>query len=58
MISDARRHKIREDADHDEVSAVCSGHLQTMYCVVGNFNIVDKVVYERTLLRVRDGGTM
>jgi hypothetical protein len=29
-----------------------------MYCVVGNFNIIDKVEYERTLIRVRDGGTM
>jgi predicted alpha/beta-fold hydrolase len=42
----------------NEMYDAFSGHLQTMYCVVGNFNIVDKVVYERTLLRVRDGGTM
>ena len=24
-----------------------SGHLQTLYCVVGNFSKVDKVVYHR-----------
>lgn len=24
-----------------------SGHLQTMYCVVGNFTKVDKVEYKR-----------
>ncbi|KAI5124550.1 hypothetical protein M0805_003072 [Coniferiporia weirii] len=35
-----------------------SGHLQTGYCVVGDFSQVDKVVYDRTLLRLKDGGTI
>lgn len=35
-----------------------SGHLQTAYSVVGNFNNVDKVEYVRTLLRLPDGGTV
>ncbi|KAJ9107886.1 hypothetical protein QFC19_002629 [Naganishia cerealis] len=35
-----------------------SGHLQTAYSVVGNFKNVDKVEYERELIRVPDGGTM
>jgi predicted alpha/beta-fold hydrolase len=32
--------------------------LQTAYAVVGNFNNVDKVEYERELIRLPDGGTM
>lgn len=35
-----------------------SGHLQTAYSVVGNFNDVDKVEYERKLIRLPDGGTV
>ncbi|THU85085.1 hypothetical protein K435DRAFT_686298 [Dendrothele bispora CBS 962.96] len=35
-----------------------SGHLQTLYCVLGDFSRVDKVVYERTYLRLMDGGTL
>ncbi|KAL5490359.1 hypothetical protein ACEPAI_5192 [Sanghuangporus weigelae] len=35
-----------------------NGHLQTGYCVVGDFSQVDKVVYDRTLIRLRDGGTL
>lgn len=35
-----------------------SGHLQTAYSVVGNFNNVDKVEYERKLIRLPDGGTV
>ncbi|KAI0695893.1 AB-hydrolase YheT [Cytidiella melzeri] len=35
-----------------------SGHLQTAYCVVGDFSRVDKLEYERTLLQTLDGGTL
>ncbi|KAH8117410.1 AB-hydrolase YheT [Phellopilus nigrolimitatus] len=35
-----------------------SGHLQTFYCVFGDFSQIDKVVYDRTLIRLRDGGTL
>ncbi|KAF9246540.1 AB-hydrolase YheT [Melanogaster broomeanus] len=35
-----------------------SGHLQTLYCVVGDFSQRDKVVYKRTFLRLKDGGTL
>jgi hypothetical protein len=34
------------------------GHAQTGYVVVADFTNVDKVVYERTLLRLPDGGTI
>lgn len=35
-----------------------SGHLQTMYCVLGDFSKIDKVEYDRKLLRTVDGGTL
>ncbi|KAL0571898.1 hypothetical protein V5O48_010060 [Marasmius crinis-equi] len=35
-----------------------NGHLQTLYCVVGDFTKTDKVVYNRTLLRTFNGGTI
>ncbi|CAL1704788.1 unnamed protein product [Somion occarium] len=35
-----------------------SGHLQTLYCVLGDFSKIDKVEYDRTLLRLLDGGTI
>ncbi|THH18139.1 hypothetical protein EW146_g2777 [Bondarzewia mesenterica] len=35
-----------------------NGHLQTAYAAVGNFLNVDKVVYDRKLLRLKDGGTI
>ncbi|KAH9854129.1 AB-hydrolase YheT [Lenzites betulinus] len=35
-----------------------SGHLQTGYCVMGDFSKVDRVEYDRTLLRTLDGGTI
>ncbi|KAJ3998349.1 Alpha/Beta hydrolase protein [Lentinula boryana] len=35
-----------------------SGHLQTLFSVAGDFTNVDKVVYERTYLRLMDGGTL
>ncbi|KAI0781038.1 AB-hydrolase YheT [Trametes elegans] len=35
-----------------------SGHLQTGYCVVGDFSKIDKVEYDRKLLRTLDGGTI
>ncbi|KAF7304864.1 AB hydrolase-1 domain-containing protein [Mycena kentingensis (nom. inval.)] len=35
-----------------------SGHLQTIYCVVGDFSKVDVLQYKRQLLRLTDGGTM
>ncbi|KAF9514118.1 hypothetical protein BS47DRAFT_1316969 [Hydnum rufescens UP504] len=34
------------------------GHLQTIFVVVGDFSKVDKVTYERTLIRTPDGGTL
>lgn len=34
------------------------GHAQTGYVVAADFTKVDKVVYERTLLRLPDGGTI
>lgn len=35
-----------------------NGHVQTAYCVAGDFTNVDKVVYHRKLLRMVDGGTL
>ncbi|KAI0831202.1 AB-hydrolase YheT [Trametes gibbosa] len=35
-----------------------SGHLQTGYCVIGDFAKVDRVEYDRKLLRTLDGGTI
>ncbi|KAF8329178.1 Alpha/Beta hydrolase protein [Cantharellus anzutake] len=35
-----------------------AGHLNTIYCVVGDFTKKDLVEYERTLLRLPDGGTI
>ncbi|KAH7889715.1 AB-hydrolase YheT [Phlebopus sp. FC_14] len=35
-----------------------NGHLQTLYCVVGDFSQRDKVTYKRAFLRLRDGGTL
>lgn len=40
------------------IERINRGHLQTAYVVSGNFTNVDKVVYERVLLRVPDGGTL
>ncbi|TCD69713.1 hypothetical protein EIP91_006480 [Steccherinum ochraceum] len=34
------------------------GHLQTLWSVAGDFSKIDKVEYERTLLRTVDGGTL
>jgi len=35
-----------------------SGHLQTLYCVLGDFSKIDKVEYDRKLLKTVDGGTL
>ncbi|KAK7033516.1 hypothetical protein VNI00_012738 [Paramarasmius palmivorus] len=35
-----------------------NGHLQTLYCVIGDFTKTDKVVYNRTLIKTYDGGTL
>lgn len=35
-----------------------NGHLQTLFTQIGNFENVDHIVYERTLLRLPDGGTI
>ncbi|KAI9440604.1 AB-hydrolase YheT [Lactarius indigo] len=35
-----------------------NGHLQTGYAVVGDFSHADPVVYDRKLLRLKDGGTL
>ncbi|TFK42604.1 Alpha/Beta hydrolase protein [Crucibulum laeve] len=35
-----------------------NGHLQTIYCVLGNFAKNDLIWYERTYLRLSDGGTL
>ncbi|KAI0374786.1 AB-hydrolase YheT [Pilatotrama ljubarskyi] len=35
-----------------------SGHMQTAYCVLGDFSRIDKVEYDRKLLRTLDGGTI
>ncbi|KAG7445503.1 AB-hydrolase YheT [Guyanagaster necrorhizus] len=35
-----------------------NGHLQLIYCVVGDFSKTDHVVYKRTYLRLVDGGTL
>ncbi|KAF9067633.1 Alpha/Beta hydrolase protein [Rhodocollybia butyracea] len=34
------------------------GHLQTLYSIFGDFTNIDKVMYERTYLRLMDGGTL
>jgi hypothetical protein len=49
---------LRSEAGFKPAWWLNSGHLQTAYCVVGNFNNVDKVDYERRLLRLPDGGTL
>ncbi|KDR81589.1 hypothetical protein GALMADRAFT_239633 [Galerina marginata CBS 339.88] len=35
-----------------------NGHLQTMYCVMGDFSKNDRMWYNRTYLRLADGGTL
>ncbi|KAG6866897.1 hypothetical protein C0991_003812 [Blastosporella zonata] len=35
-----------------------NGHLQTLYCILGNFSKRDEMWYNRTLLRLVDGGTL
>ncbi|KDR69701.1 hypothetical protein GALMADRAFT_40987, partial [Galerina marginata CBS 339.88] len=35
-----------------------NGHLQTLYCIFGNFTGVDRMCYNRTYLHLRDGGTL
>ncbi|KAJ3517143.1 hypothetical protein NLJ89_g687 [Agrocybe chaxingu] len=35
-----------------------NGHLQTLYCVVGDFSKNDQMWYDRTYLRLIDGGTL
>ena len=35
-----------------------NGHLQTIYNVLGDFSLIDKITYSRTLLRTPDGGTL
>ncbi|KAI0736968.1 AB-hydrolase YheT [Fomitopsis betulina] len=35
-----------------------NGHLQTAYAVIGDFSNIDRVEYDRTLLRTLDGGTI
>ncbi|POW09915.1 hypothetical protein PSHT_08912 [Puccinia striiformis] len=32
------------------------GHLQTIYSAIGNFSKIDRVEYERRMIRVKDGG--
>ncbi|KAG9084283.1 hypothetical protein FRC06_004137 [Ceratobasidium sp. 370] len=34
------------------------GHVQTAFCVAGDFTAVDEIIYERTLLGLPDGGTI
>ncbi|KAJ7685180.1 Alpha/Beta hydrolase protein [Mycena polygramma] len=35
-----------------------SGHLQTVFCVVGDFSKIDRLQYNRKLIRLVDGGTI
>ncbi|KIL69730.1 hypothetical protein M378DRAFT_156964 [Amanita muscaria Koide BX008] len=35
-----------------------NGHLQTLYCVLGDFSRIDHVTYRRKYLRLPDGGTL
>ncbi|TFK80926.1 AB-hydrolase YheT [Polyporus arcularius HHB13444] len=35
-----------------------NGHLQTAYCVLGDFSKIDRVEYDRKLIRTLDGGTI
>ncbi|KAK0221374.1 Alpha/Beta hydrolase protein [Armillaria fumosa] len=35
-----------------------NGHLQLIYCVMGDFSKTDHIVYKRTYLRLVDGGTL
>ncbi|KAF8636529.1 hypothetical protein AX17_003342 [Amanita inopinata Kibby_2008] len=35
-----------------------NGHLQTIYCVLGDFTRIDQVTYHRKYLRLADGGTL
>ncbi|KDR70330.1 hypothetical protein GALMADRAFT_76125 [Galerina marginata CBS 339.88] len=35
-----------------------NGHLQTLYCLLGNFATVDRMWYARTYLHLTDGGTL
>ncbi|KAJ7097949.1 AB-hydrolase YheT [Mycena belliarum] len=35
-----------------------NGHLQTLYCVLGDFSKIDRLQYHRRLIRLLDGGTL
>ncbi|TFK76467.1 AB-hydrolase YheT [Pluteus cervinus] len=37
---------------------LCNGHLQTVHCVTGDFSKIDPLQYNRTYLRLVDGGTL
>jgi hypothetical protein len=32
---------------HPYLTNAISGHMQTLYCVLGDFSKIDKIVYER-----------
>ncbi|TRM61226.1 hypothetical protein BD626DRAFT_631772 [Schizophyllum amplum] len=35
-----------------------NGHMQTLYCVLGDFTKTDRMRYQRTFLRMKEGGTV
>ncbi|CAK5277425.1 unnamed protein product [Mycena citricolor] len=42
----------------DRVWYLFNGHLQTLYCVLGDFTKTDVVQYNRKLIRLKEGGTL
>ncbi|KZS96676.1 AB-hydrolase YheT [Sistotremastrum niveocremeum HHB9708] len=44
------------NAHFDPIPWLRGGHMQTMYCSIGDFTKVDKIEYQRQLLRLSDGG--
>ncbi|THH16376.1 hypothetical protein EW146_g4267 [Bondarzewia mesenterica] len=61
-IVDLLRRKVpslfRPDAGFSSVSWLPNGHAQTIYTSVADLTKIDIVQYERTLIRVPDGGTL
>ncbi|KAI0054048.1 AB-hydrolase YheT [Auriscalpium vulgare] len=52
------KHCLSLFAEYQPAWWLFNGHLQTAYSAVGDFSHVDEVVYERTLLRLKEGGTL
>ncbi|KAK2466937.1 hypothetical protein APHAL10511_001195 [Amanita phalloides] len=45
-------------SDFNSVWWLFNGHLQTLYCVLGDFSKIDHIIYRRKYIRLADGGTL